>query len=613
MNHKLFGLCGAVALLVACSGDSGGRSPTPTQEQPDMAVDQGDAVDMGSGDMCVPLTACPADACGEIDDGCGGTLQCATPQPNCGACGLGRNTCQDGKMVCERPYLPAGESEAGACAWRVVHVDPTQGDDSGSNDGGASAPYLTLNRALEEASRARRPLVVVMRASTAETEQVYLETWGHPIAVLGGYARAEDGSWRHDPEGRTNLKIKTGLASDVDRTQAGLWLRRQNAEVALSRLTLEVETNQAYKDLSTVGVYASALEQKLRLEHVRVLVDDGVDGYEGGAGAPGTIGFSGRDVYNPLFPGVDPCGSGISGDTCPLFIPSGDRCEPGGVTMPMGRQCHAGGRGGEYHPIPPQPLNDHMDGYPGDGGLLGGAGGAVGTPEHLRGGDGAPGQPGSSGAAGESGTAGVRWVEDRWVLTQDGQRGEAGTPGGGGGGGGAGYFSWADGVYFAGGFGGEGGAGGTPGGGGEGGGGGGSSIGALLIVSDRAGQKPSVELVNSTVEAGRGGAGGVGGPGGEGGSGGYGSIGSYSRREPHSVSNTQALAGAGGRGGPGGAGGEGGQGGGGTGGSSIGFACNTGVKIELVGSSQITTSAPGAGASGAPDGDESRLVGCVER
>lgn len=46
-----------------------------------VVVGQGGASDGGMGDgMCTPTTTtCPADACGRVDDGCGGFIECATP------------------------------------------------------------------------------------------------------------------------------------------------------------------------------------------------------------------------------------------------------------------------------------------------------------------------------------------------------------------------------------------------------------------------------------------------------------------------------------------------------------------------------------------------------
>lgn len=93
----------STTLVLGCSGE----------DPPGGAKDAGPTTDRDAGADCVP-SACPADACGMVDDGCGGTL-------DCGTCG-----CTPGTFTVDCPERPCETltgCEAGACTYEPVICD----------------------------------------------------------------------------------------------------------------------------------------------------------------------------------------------------------------------------------------------------------------------------------------------------------------------------------------------------------------------------------------------------------------------------------------------------------------------------------------------------------
>ncbi|WP_438034858.1 PGRS family protein [Sorangium sp. So ce204] len=238
----------------------------------------------------------------------------------------------------------------------------------------------------------------------------------------------------------------------------------------------------------------------------------------------------------------------------------------------------------------------------GDGNVLNGTGGDIGTPVSAGNGSGGLGESGDgwncnvggtnggagvgdNGARGDAGVAasGLGALSSSGYTGVSGRAGEPGKPGQGGGGGGGAKGGAAicpgamPGAGASGGSGGPGGCGGLPG---QGGGAGGASI-ALASVEGK------VTLKDCVLKAGDGGKGGAGGdlqPGGSGGLGGAGGIGVGGSKH--------ACAG-----GHGGQGGNGGPGGGGLGGPSFAIAYR-GEAVKQEGQTMLQPGTPGAGGPG---------------
>jgi hypothetical protein len=488
--------------------------------------------------------------CGNLSDGCGGTLSCGSCDGG-QACGAGAlpNRCApcDGTT----PDLPDDELRDTNCdgidgdAAHAVFVDADGGSDAWQ--GTSDKPVRTLTTALGLAERSNRSQVLL--AAGTYSGDVNL---GATASLFGGYSTP---GWARSQSLSTRATILGAMAA-----------RNRAMSQPLLLQSLDVTAPAPLTGPGAPSIALALVDVTGDIAHCSFTASRGADGTAGANGAAGADGDAGSsgvcDVSSSMV-------FGVGGAGC------GDALSAGG----------SGGRGGSPDLAPAD-----RSGGPGQPSPPGGKGGTPcsGTPPcpEESGTDGEPGAAGMSGAVGGQGdhgtVSGGTWTA---VRGTDGQPGSPGR-GGGGGGGGAAHSDGSTGYGCSGGGGGAGGCGGLPGGGGLGGG---ASIGVLLERSS-----PLLrDVVVKTLGGGTGGAGGRGGPGGRGGAG---------AGPPASVPAT--VAGAGGDGGVGGAGGPGGAGGAGAGGPSVGIWCAGSANPTFDG----TTELPGD--AGSPGGLAAARLGC---
>lgn len=600
-------------LLVACGpteapADNSDATPGPAEQTTPAPQDMGmDAADMpdapandGTPDMpdtpdmpetpdmpaCEPeVETCEASACGVIEDGCGGVLDCGEcacdaqnmpTDPTCGPCGLGYATCDgDGQVECTLPPLP-GIDQLSCDAVVFVNAAAASG-----GDGSALAPYSALEDAIADSDQVMGQRVFVI---TSAGEHTLSDTWrlrpGH--SIIGGYASSPRGPV-YTPGVKSLVRVEASVGMIADAL---------TDDFLIEGLDLSSEVGESARDSSIGLALIDIPTARVSLRHLDVRAAEGVEGLDGGAGAPGAAGLDGGTAGSPIVERDAPPTRGEAGlnPDCPTAD---------------------GGRGAIGKPALVSNGQDGNEGDPAAAGTPGGAGAKWDAPSVLH--------PDGRGQDGEAGVIGVDGqdadpimidgalgmiVDGHFEHAGNGAAGEDGFAGPGGGGGGGGYSHNGT---FPGGSGGGGGAGGCGGLAGEGGEAGGSSI--ALLVKD----SPNVSIVDATFTASAGGAGGHGGLGGAGGEGGEGGTktGAMATREDGS----STLASAGGDGGAGGAGGEGGAGSGGVGGHSLGAYCE-GASLAM---SEVTFAAGAAGAGGqvptsgqaSADGVSRDEVGCA--
>ncbi len=556
-----FSLFTAACVMSACGPKEEPTSMTPVDmgrldasmdlaTLPDMETDEGiDEPDMMVLDasmpdleVCEPLTECPTDVCGDIPDGCGGTLTCepcacaggVPSTPTCGVCGLGRTRCEsETEVVCDEPPL---ELERLDCITQVIYVDASyQGFSSGSKQ----EPYTTLEEARATAQASPGVRVAVMREGRYTNTSMSVSDG---LSLVGGYAQG----WVYNPDGRSELIFE----GHDDRFSYGLDFTNNAGFSLLAHVY--VETTQAPES----SVYTTPVQirysRNVNLFDVETFAASGSAGLDGEDGMDGLNGADGGDAGRR--PNNDPANFAQPGlpsmddaTTCPNTTGgvggeggiSGRGARDGGA--PLNYPAQEGGRGSE--------VQNHPNGYDGGDGFSM-AGMLLAAP--------AP-------------TTGVgQWLpvgmngQFVWSANTQGADGMDGLDGGGGTGGGGGILDMISSnnmtQTYTGGSGGAGGNGGCGGQGGKGGQGGGSSFGLVVIDS------PTTRITNSNFRARSGGNGGDPGQGGQGGTGGNGGEGT-----PTPFEN------AGGDGGTGGAGQDGAEGAPGAGGSSIGALCQSPV------------------------------------
>ena len=559
---------------------------TPDLGEPDMPVDEPDMPDeIDMTPTCEPLTACPVDACGAIDDGCGGMVTCDVEcacvdgrprQATCGPCGLGRASCtSEGEIECELPAVPGLEAQA--CE-QVLFVDSSTG---GLKAGTRTEPFADLASALDRIEGSE-PWVIVLAGAREYTFDGLLELPAS-VSVVGGYALRE-GEWLYDTSEVSTVRAG-GKLDPMYYDVAGMRLRNVSTPVLIEGLEL-YGPDAADVSENAFGLVVQHTTGELTLERMKIHAGVGMPGAPGQEGVDGDDGPDAPDTAERL----------ISGDG-PHLAPS--------PTAIAGCPDSVGGKGGKGTSI-----GSALDAEWGENSILAALGGEPGRVGPSSGQDGKPGEDGDDGvdgAHGKSPTMGSpgQVLLGRWIFAGDGAPGEDGAHGvGGGGGGGSVTGSAPDGLPYAGGTGGTGGHGGCGGTGGKGGQRGGSSI-ALLVMDLSA----PVRIHSSIFEAGQAGDGGNGGEGGKGGDGGKGG-------KPTTRTNaSQLLFNPGAPGGDGGDGGDGGPGAGGRGGLSIAAFCTDVVELDETSSFEFNavTSRGGFGASGGTDGRDGRLldqVGC---
>ncbi len=548
----------------------------------DMPMPEEDMADMMPIDMfidmpdasCMPLAACPQDACGQVSDGCGGMLEC-TPcacvngepsVPTCGVCDLGSTRCEGEQVVCDEPTIDvAGLNN---CRANVIYVDASfQGVSTGSKE----EPFNSLGRALTELGDDSQVRVYALRRGTYNETPLVLPNGTH---VIGGYGR----DWAYDASSSSTLRMQ---GSD-EPTSRGILIEKNERALTLENLEIQLLTTPDGREYVTP--LEITLSQGVQLVRVHTTSINGVLGAAGENGVPGQDGLNG-------------------GDGALMRAP--EQATFGGQAANASGRCldsngGDGGQGGSLNNTFPA-MNG---GEPAQGGRMGGQAGTIVSRAGEDGGEGtslasmtlmSPALP----------TGNLMWIPPfngnvpaKYSYDGDGGDGVDGAHGGGGTGGGGGYaFTNSQNRDFAGGGGGAGGSGGCGGTGGQGGQAGGSSFGLVILDS------PDTLLKESSFQAQAGGNGGTPGRGGEGGQGGLGGKGTFSQDNP------------GGDGGDGGQGQDGVDGAPGAGGFSVGIICNRTLQAPLE-SVTAQSSVPGAGASTldgadrAPHGQAHDIFGC---
>ena len=604
----------AATLLIATGCPSDPEVPTDTGSADTGGADTDVELDAGapdSGDegedagtdadvdatVCEPRTECPVDACGQLDDGCGGQLDCGVcdcvdgvpTEPTCGQCGLGAAACDaEGTLSCTLPRVP--DIENLVCN-DIIHVDLAAA--GGLEDGTRFDPYVSLSDALVAAAAdPDKRLIVVTQEGPLEEGFLSIPDG---VSIVGGYTR----SWLYTSE-KTQL-----VAGGLDPSTTGNEHYKAIAIASTKNPVLiegfEIEMRDALGEgVNAVGIsiYDAA---EVVLDRVRVTAGNGSTGRAGTAGDPGTDGLQGDSATEFVsrnfvaFPGEN----SITLADCPSAI-GGD-----------------GGKGG----TPDVLVDADFPALPQNGmdSPLGAPGGLSSVNSSSL--EGARGESGNPGAAGANGALPSPFDETGAFLYRiellpglgvdfqgiDGADGRDGRPGqGGGGGGGARRFNEHDGMggldEYGGGSGGAGGHGGCGGEGGIGGQGGGASIALLVSAS------PNVTVLRSVFTGGTGGVGGRGSLGGAGGTGGLGGRGTF-----RFATGTQSLFYQGGDGGAGGEGGSGGAGAAGHGGHSFGALCD--VEINLDSETIVRAGLAGAGGRGLQDSDDGLTfddIGCTK-
>lgn len=566
MNYKtnlIFVVMALASNSFACGNNSTNNNPTTdvTPDQKDETVDVDMGIDVEADEMsCEPLTMCPANACGEIDDNCGSTLDCGscdcTPgtasKGNCGPCGLGALTCaanNTGEGTCDLPANFPSEQEV-SCD-RYVFAKPM------NTSGGAGTkddPYPTFSKALENA---QAPAIIILASGAfLENRSVSLVDGVH---VFGEF---DDSTWTF---GSINGLSRVQVTDNSSNRVVGLDANSITSRTILSHVAVDVSSTEDEQSLYGMRVRSSP---GLVLQNVSALT------FSAGNGVNGTNGPLGAD--------------GIDADTqISALSLSTSRIDP---DAPQSSDCPRaeGGRGGRGARFEGGLVfNPEV----GSSSSLATEGGLSGMTANDQGGNGSNGANGDDGADGVGGLAVVQLDNDFFdPSVGNGSSGFSGDPGAGGGGGGGGWWL-KTGAFpigedgYAGSAGGHGGSGGCQGAGGLGGTAGGFSVGLLVLNT------PMLSISDSKFSAGPGGSGGNGGVGGRGGLKGQGGV---STDEYIFQGNPLGRDQNGGTGGAGGVGGKGGAGGGGAGGSSYGVFCeastlNTQGTVEF----EVTATARG--------------------
>jgi hypothetical protein len=578
--------------------------------------------------VCEPITECPAEACGAIDDGCEGTLDCgacactdgeASADATCGLCGLGSVQCalgETGQGSCSLGNsLPAFDAIPADCATDVVYLDPLSPD---GGDGSAESPFNAFTAAYDAATQNASTPTFILIAKDEPIELNEALTVFDGVSIVGGLTHTEQGAWVYDTTGQDRTEIVVTGNGALDYTQ-GIVANGVGTATLLSHLNVTVanppsgESTQDGRGGNSYGLRAINSDG-LVLSFVDLSASPGGRGADGDDGANGANGSNGVDGAK-----------GTNKKPAPVIGPA----------LGASSQCDAqygnatggnGGRGAIACFLNTTPCNffdanwtpDFATERGGDA-PSGPQGGFAGLGNRRNPGDatdGADAAPHPTPAApGMRGTTGGAVVVDLWSATGSGTPGEHGLNGrAGGGGGGTGYFNQSDNEWYTGTAGGSGGSGGCGGGFGDGGGVGGASIGALLVNSN-------VTIIDSRISGALGGIGGDGGMGGAGGTGGIGGVGTslLERWSGFGSGNIQQADITGAKSGDGGDaanGQNGGGGGGGAGGDSYGIVCHQGSVPTL---ERTTVQAGGSargGAAGSPDvlradnGTSQDFLGC---
>lgn len=561
-------------LVVGCGDSEPGSDNTGNNSgtvDRDTGTSEEDSDTSGNhGETCEPVTSCGTDACGVIDDGCGGTLECepcdcvdgVAQVEVCGGCDLGIVQCNPGHTgpgLCDVPDIPgwSGDSCEG-----LVFVSP-EGTADGTGD--KSSPLDTIIAGVA-AAKSKGAVGVVIGSGAGNTSYEGRVVTDSQISLIGGYTT----QFEKDPNRRPVIS---------SREDEGLLIKSVSKPVLVERIEVKVA------DSTTPGANNYAVrvfDSEVTFRDVRGMAGRGGNGTDGLAGEKGNSGLHGTSL-GVLKRNITQINNG------PKIMQSVPNAA-GGVNEAC-PEANGGNGGQSYISLTfPKAATPGEDGRSTRGGAAGNYVPDINSPDMRGGKNGSNGEPvqshGSNGAGGTPmGT--VLESTGEWVPGAGGESGKSGENGSGGAGGGGGVGHDSEIELVGGSNGGGGGAGGCGGTGGGGGSNGGGSFGLLAVDSELI--LDSSAFLGSA--GGDGGAGGTGGPGGMGGLGG----------KPHvrylDGTIEKAFLITGGEGGHGAMGGAGGAGGGGAGGPSYGGYCYR-TSVKAVGTNKlIASSASRGGAS----------------
>ena len=568
---------------------------TDMTDEPDM----GDTPDMEvEPDMCTPIAECPIDTCGQIDDGCGGMLDCGAcactdgvvaEDAACGSCGLGVVTCAEGETgagTCDTFALAENTLGEEVCA-NVVYVDASAL--AANADGSKEDPYASIATALENTDA---PALILVAEGDYTEPPLTLKAG---VNILGGV----DSDFVFTGT-RANVTIES--TTTMDRL---IGVNAEGIEEATYLGYLSITT----QDVPTRGTnYGVRVYQSPEVGLSNLAVTSGAggageDGAEGAEGADGLDGGAAEDAvqfttetiadraYNGALPG-----SGAVNANCTLANGSGGGY---GARASIRESDGAG-----------EVTYDAEEGYQTPLQIAGGGAGNAAAPDGF---DGNSPSDGSDGQDGNAGSAQGQFELGFWVQARDGEPGKDGDHGRGGSGGGGTHWpsnTASDQGYgeIPGASGGGGGAGGCGGKGGGAGLGGGASISLIVVSSD------GLTIQDSSFTSGAGGDAGAGGDGARGGTGGDGGDGTTHYKSTKTSGSRTVHPLQAGKGGDGSRGGQGGDGGSGAGGASFGGLCEASL-IDTFGEVTFTSGAGGQGGQGrvqGPDGQALDEQGCAQ-
>lgn len=646
--------------LAACSDDEENNydpiyppdmvdMPDVPEDQPDMTVCMPQTqcpvgtcgqVDDGCGGMLdcgQPITECPVGICGQIDDGCGGTLNCGEPktcqalgcgthddgcggtldcgtclcdggQPvntSCGPCELGTTECNAGSNEgrCSVTSIPALDNlDAQACNTRLLYVDARA---QLGGDGSKSKPHRLYANALSKAGFGD---VIVMSNNDTFTEVLDIKDG---VSVLGGFNRNGD-VWTY-----------TGVATRIEAAPG----TRPIAILARDITNPTSVEDLAIRGADATGDHAIGLlaERASSLTLKRVSIHSGHAG-DGQKGADGQNGADGVDGQSARIGQVGSHNTFATQMNRPVGGAGGVNTECVGASG--GKGADGTGRTGNVLLFENGSDASDVRGSEGTGGTTLSLALLYPNDDQRYPLSGSGGYSGTIGAVGVDGVPGFKWDNGQVVIEGHGTDGVTGGHGGGGGGGGAHalytyynlyssfdpdpalVWSWSP----SGGGGGTGGCGGT---GGKGGQAGYGAFGAIVVDGN-----PT--LIDVQITGGAGGNGAEGGFGGLGGQPGFGGSGTNiiqiydgiiggtmpgGTRPGNGTSIINALMYLqSGNGGSGGYGAEGGNGGNGSGGPTVGMWCVNATPVTERFSAR--SSGPGLGAGTAMPGQVIDSKGC---
>ena len=575
----LFGITVVIGLALMVTGCGEGDSATENttvneQNKENNQQDQND-------DTCTPQDECTSDQCGEVDDGCGGTLDCGecpcqngTPQSEtCGTCDLGILQCGDGETgpgQCDAPEIPGFD---GQCS-ELVAVSAASGSSLGN--GSIDDPVDSLDDAVSVARQRNAPALLIAGSDTYDGPLVIDE----PISVIGGFS--ED--FQRDSDQTPTIYSSESVDGLDDGDIAGLSIGDVSEPIVVADLDIQTADVEA-TGATNYGAYVTN-SPDITFRNVETVAGRGGDGTNRMTGAYGADGEPGKDANEFLGGSTadqDGYQEGFGGENteCP--------------------QANGGDGGlGQYRSTGEQNHEPATAGESGSDAAGGSPGAESAVHQNIGADDGEDGASSPSATSGGGGSSTGEVVDGRWKQLGDGEDGEDGMDGSGGGGGGGGGVNvmWSNTESIIGSYGGGGGAGGCGGEGGEGGSGGGGSFGIFVFNSE-------IASIGSRFFAGVGGSGGAGGLGGLGGDGAQGGVPSVYRTGKGIYEYEDYE--LGGHGGDGADGADGGHGGGGAGGVSYGAYCHN-SSIEASGNTRMSSGGSADGGLGGAESGEDGLA-----